>query len=123
MRALIWLPKVTLMSKQHSHRISHGRGRHMMFRDAAYTAAKEALFWQAKAELLRVGWRVPIECYCALRISYRGRFDVDNAGAFIQDALQGCAYLRDSQVIMATYRKRLKGPEGLWIGIHTLEGK
>jgi Holliday junction resolvase RusA-like endonuclease len=46
---------------------------------------------------------------------------VDNAGGYVQDALQGAAYVRDSQVTLASYRKRLKGPEGISIVIHTLE--
>jgi Holliday junction resolvase RusA-like endonuclease len=119
--ARIWLPDVVPMSKQHSARISHGRGKHMMFRNPEYTAARNALTWNVKLELAKKGWIQPVKCKCAIRISYRGRFDVDNAGGFVQDALQGAAYVRDSQVILATYRKRLKGPKGLNIIIHTLE--
>lgn len=123
MIARIWLPNIVPMSKQHSARRSHGRGRRMMFRDPKYTAALVALKWEVKSVLAKQGWIRPVECRCAIRISYRGRFDVDNAGGFVQDAMQGAAYVRDSQVLLATYRKRLTGPEGLSIIIHTLEAR
>lgn len=123
MRARILIPGAQAMSKQHSSRISHGRGRHMMFRNPEYTSWRDTLNRIARSKLAVCGWIKPVECRCALRISYRGRFDVDNAGGAIQDALQGAAYLRDSQVILATYRKRLKGPDGIDITLRTLEVK
>lgn len=121
MTGRIWLPDIVPMSKQHSARRSHGHGRRMMYRDPQYTAARNAVYFAARQALIRQGWYEPVTCRCAIRISYRGRFDVDNAGGFVQDALQGAAYVRDSQVILATYRKRLQGPDGLAIIIHTLE--
>jgi Holliday junction resolvase RusA-like endonuclease len=120
MIARLWIPNMVPMSKQHSRGYA-ANGR--TFTDRKYGAARHALFWEAKAALEKQGWTTPVEERCTLRVSYRGRFDVDNAGGFVQDALQGAAYVRDSQVVMATYRKRLKGPMGLSIIIHTLEGR
>lgn len=118
MIALIWLPNAEVKSKQHSRGYA-ANGR--TFTDRKYADARKTLFWEAKAALVKQGWARPVECKVALRVSYRGRHDVDNAGGYVQDALQGAAYVRDSQVILATYRKRLKGPAGIAITIRTVE--
>lgn len=117
MIARLWFPDVIPLSKQHSRGMRYGR----TYRLKSYTEARDALAKEAKVLLYNQGWRQPIECRVALRVSYRGRFDVDNAGGFVQDALQGAAYVRDSQVVLATYRKRLKGPNGIKIIIHTIK--
>jgi Holliday junction resolvase RusA-like endonuclease len=93
----------------------------MMFRNPEYTQARDMLAILARKELARQGWTQPTKSKCALRFSYRGRFDVDNALGFIMDALQNAVYFRDSQVVIATSRKRLKGAIGISIIVHTLE--
>jgi Holliday junction resolvase RusA-like endonuclease len=120
MIARLWLPDAPLRSKQHSR--GYGKGGHT-FTTKDYKDARMILGQQAKIELNKQNWREPVACYCALRISYRGRYDTDNLGGYVQDALQGIAYVRDSQAILTTYRKRLNGPIGLYIIIHTLDGK
>lgn len=123
MNIRVWLPDLEPLSKQHSARRSHGRGKRMMFKDPRYAGEMNYLRWLAKAEFAKRGWTEPVTCRCALRVSYRGRFDPDNAGGYVQDALQGVAYVRDSQLDLATYRKRRSGPVGILIIVHTLEGR
>jgi len=122
-RASIWLPGMTVRSKQHSSRISDGRGRHMMFRDPAYTALKTELHLRATAALMRAGWTAPTEERVAMRLTYRGRFDLDNAAGFVMDALEGAAYVRDSQIAIMTVAKRPAGEIGLTITVREIGAK
>ena len=120
MRASIWLPGMTVMSKQHSARRSHDRGRHMMFLDPKYNALKTELHLRAKAALMRSGWMAPTEEQVVMRLTYRGRFDLDNAAGFVMDALEGAAYVRDSQIAVLTIAKRPAGEMGLTITLREM---
>jgi Holliday junction resolvase RusA-like endonuclease len=118
MRARIFIPEFIPLSKQHSRGMNCGR----IYKLKSYSDAMTALAWKCKLALRLEGWLTPTAFNCALRVTYRGRFDVDNAGGFVQDALQGVAYVRDSQVVMATYRKRRTGPYGIGITVWALSG-
>ena len=119
MKVHIYLPGIEVKSKQHSRSYTR-TGR--TFTNTIYKEHREAFGMMAKTELRRRGWNLT-DMKCAMRLSYRGRFDVDNAAGFIMDALQGIAYDRDSQVISLHVRKRLKGDMGVGITIRTLEVK
>lgn len=94
----------------------------MMFTDKGYTAAKRALNFLAKVEFAKRGWAQPTKELVALRVSYRAnRMNVDNAGGFVMDALEGVAYFKDGQVDIATYYKRRTGPVGIGIGVRTIK--
>ena len=120
MIARIWLPGVEVESKQHSRSYTR-TGR--TFTNTQYASARRAIGLMVLVELRKQKWFEPVECKCSMILSYRGRFDLDNAAGFIMDALQGIAYVRDSQIISIHIRKRLKGPMGVKIFIRTLEVK
>ncbi len=120
MKAHIWLPDMEVKSKQHSRSYTR-TGR--TFTNHLYAGARDAFGITAMMALASAGWREPVNDKVAMRLSYRGRFDVDNAAGFIMDALQGVAYVRDSQVIMLAVRKRLKGNMGVGITLRTLDIK
>lgn len=123
MKAKVILNDAPLCSKQHSSKRGWS-GKHMMYTDGKYAAAKKAFHWMARSALVKQGWTRPVECYCALRISYRAnRMNVDNVQGFIMDALEGAAYLKDGQVDIVHVRKRRTGPPWVGLYIRTLEAK
>jgi Holliday junction resolvase RusA-like endonuclease len=124
MNIRIFIPDFEPMSKQHANHRSHGGNGRMMFTDKGYTAAKRGLNFLAKVEFAKRGWTQPTKELCALRVWYRAnRMNVDNAGGFVQDALEGVAYFKDGQVDIATYHKRRTGPIGIGIIVRTLKTK
>ena len=120
MKSRVWLPGIEVESKQHSRSYSR-TGR--TFTNHAYERARDTLGIMARLALTRKGWPSPVETKVIMRMSYRGRFDVDNAAGFVMDALQGVAYVRDSQVVCLTVRKRLDGALGILIALSTIEDR
>jgi Holliday junction resolvase RusA-like endonuclease len=55
-----------------------------------------------------------------MKITYRGRPDLDNAAGFIMDALEGIAYDDDRQILILSVRKKPKGDKGILISIRLL---
>jgi Holliday junction resolvase RusA-like endonuclease len=117
MRARIYLPGIEVQSKQHSRSYSR-TGR--TFTNHTYAQQRDDFGTLAKAALRRCGWSLT-EKKCSMSLSYRGRFDLDNAAGFVMDALQGIAYLRDSQIVAMHICKRPAGDNGVGIVLETID--
>lgn len=90
-----------IIPKKNSFKVGVAKGgRPYQYRSQAAKASENAIAWEAAVELRRRGWRQPVAGPVELRAIFaKTRADCIGLMETLQDALQGVAYLDDSQVV------------------------